>query len=119
MMKSFRHLRNRWVQLHFLLLFVVFYAGINFFPHTHTIDGKSYVHSHPFSESNSHQHTSAEFTVLSVLAHSSLLKTCISYLPVAYGLLLAIFRIKGSTEPISFYFHNRLFLRPPPVKMVF
>lgn len=118
-MKSFRHLRNRWVQLHFLLLFVVYYAGINFFPHTHIIDGKSIVHSHPFSASNSHHHTSAEFTLLSDLTHYSLIDTTLTFMLVANGLLLAIFRIKGSTEPISFYFNTRPFLRPPPVKMVF
>ncbi|KAB2829487.1 MAG: hypothetical protein F9K10_00115 [Paludibacter sp.] len=114
MMNSFRHLRNTWLQLHFLLLFVVYYAGSNFFAHTHSIDGKPVAHSHPFAGSNGHQHTTAEFSVLSLLTHFSATPTTVCTAVAAFRVVVAILGKYDSISRLTFYFHRSNFLRPPP-----
>ena len=114
MMKSFRHLRNTWLQLHFLLLFVVYYAGSSFFSHTHTIDGQSVTHSHPFAGSNGHHHTTAEFSIISVLSHFSAMQGADSIQLASFWLLIAAFLTPALAKPVFYYFNRTHFLRPPP-----
>ncbi len=114
MMNSFRHLRNNWLQLHFLLLFVVYYAGSSFFTHTHTIDGQSVTHSHPFEGTNGHHHTTAEFSIISVLSHFTTTQWADSTQLALFWLLIAAFLTPALAKPVLYYFNRTYFLRPPP-----
>lgn len=114
-MKSFQHLRNPWLQLHFLLWFVVYYAGSNFFTHTHQFEGRSVVHSHPFNDSNGHKHTTAEFSVISALTH--FIATTSGWVTIA-GTFRVNFKILASPALASSVLSAVLcihFLRPPPL----
>lgn len=56
-----------------LLFFMGYYSSITFFPHTHIVDGKTIVHSHPynpFGDNPSNQHHSKnELVLIHVLSH--------------------------------------------------
>lgn len=56
-----------------LVLFAWYWSSVTLFPHTHNVDGYTYVHSHPFSGSSNnpgHSHTPQQFQLI---AHLSLL----------------------------------------------
>lgn len=114
MINSFRHLRNPWLQLHFLLLFVVYYAGSNFFVHSHRIDGKAVAHSHPFAGTNDHHHTTAEFSVLSLVTHFSATAAVMAIAATTFRLVVSILGSFDTSNRLSFYFNRSNFLRPPP-----
>lgn len=114
MMNSFRHFRNPWLQLHFLLLFVVYYAGSNFFAHTHTIDGEKVVHSHPFAGTNGHHHTTAEFSTLTLVSHFSATAAAMVISAITFRVVISILEIFTTTNQLGFYFNHTNFLRPPP-----
>ena len=52
----------------FLLLFGWYFSNINLFPHLHTINGNSVVHSH-FGGSSDHDHDEDEFSVIDMLSN--------------------------------------------------
>jgi hypothetical protein len=114
MMNSFRHLRNPWLQLHFLLLFVVYYAGSNFFAHTHTIDGQRVAHSHPFAGTSGHHHTTAEFSTLSLVSHFSATATVMVTAATSFRVVVSVLEIFKTTNQLGYYFKRSHFLRPPP-----
>lgn len=114
MMKSFRHFRNTWLQLHFLLLFVVYYAGSNFFSHTHSIDGEVVAHSHPFAGSGGHHHTSVECSIISLVTHFTATESALPVSISMFLILIASFGICYVLDKVSFYFNHSHFLRPPP-----
>lgn len=52
----------------FLLMFGWYFSNINLFPHLHTINGNSVVHSH-FGGSSDHDHDEDEFSVIDMLSN--------------------------------------------------
>lgn len=114
MIKSFRHLRNPLLQLHFLLLFMLYYTGSSFFSHIHIIDGQPIAHSHPFAASNSHEHTSAEFSLLTVVTNFSATEVILSMSITAFWVIISAFGISKAITTVLFYYNQSSFLRPPP-----
>lgn len=67
----------------FLLLFGWYFSNINLFPHLHTINGNSVVHSH-FGGSADHDHNDEEFSVIDMLSNfmsESVHELCTSVVP--------------------------------------
>ena len=67
----------------FLLLFGWYFSNINLFPHLHTINGNSVVHSH-FGGSVNHGHDDDEFSVIDMLSNfmsESVHELCSSVVP--------------------------------------
>ncbi len=59
-----------------LLLVVSYVGGISLFPHSHIVDGKVVVHSHPYAagtaERPGHNHSATAIFAISHLAHAAL-----------------------------------------------
>jgi hypothetical protein len=51
-----------------VILFVLYYGSVTLLGHSHTVNGVTIVHSHPF-KSNKHQHSTAEFKFISILSN--------------------------------------------------
>jgi hypothetical protein len=52
------------------ILFVFYFAGANFFSHSHIDEyHRLIVHSHPFSSESNHQHSSANFLTIDKLSN--------------------------------------------------
>ena len=53
-----------------LLLFVGYWSSITLFPHAHHINGRVYVHSHPFADAHpNHTHSQQEFQFIKHLSY--------------------------------------------------
>jgi hypothetical protein len=57
-----------------LLFFLGYYSSITFFPHTHIVEGKTIVHSHPYNpfsgdNPSNHHHSKNEFVLIHILSH--------------------------------------------------
>jgi hypothetical protein len=117
MMNSFRHFRTPVLQLLLLLLFAVFYAGIHFFPHEHLIDGELVVHSHPFTSSAGHEHSSDDASLLFLLSHFSALVALMPFNWSSHWLLMALSLVMVKVTVTAFKYKAAFFLRPPPVKL--
>lgn len=81
--------RRHIVALLLLALFSWYWSATTLFPHVHYIDGRTYVHSHPFSGGTSgnpaHSHTPQQFQLI---AHLSLLVVAVaSFAALALRLL--------------------------------
>lgn len=68
----------------FLLIFGWYFSSINLFPHIHTVNGNSVVHSH-FGCAADHGHSETEYTVIDLLSNCQTEATdmgCISIAPL-------------------------------------
>lgn len=98
-----------------LLLFASYFAGVNFFPHTHLIDNHFVTHSHPFSSAENHQHSANGFELIKQL--SGLVYSCVAFafIFLLFQRLIALLDSKilitKALSPVDSY----IFLRPPPV----
>lgn len=98
-----------------LVLFVGYFAGITFFPHKHIINNQVIVHSHPFSGSESHSHTT---NVINLLVQLSVFATKLLVIGVSLVAFFVLFNIVSKTYTNTYIRNNCLltnFLRPPPV----
>ncbi|MCI7139829.1 MAG: hypothetical protein SPG46_06105 [Alistipes sp.] len=81
--------RRHIVALLLLALFSWYWSATTLFPHAHHIDGRTYVHSHPFSGGSSgnpsHSHTPQQFQLISHL--SLLVIALVSFAALALRLL--------------------------------
>lgn len=97
-----------------LILFVSYSVGISYFPHKHIIDGKVVVHSHPFSATEHHTHSTGTVQLIQLLS-AYVTQAVVSVLLVSVLLScihkLLIVSYSGETvSPVSY----RYCLRPPP-----
>ena len=113
-MNSFQHFRTPVLQLLLLLLLVVFYSGIHLFPHAHEIDGEWIVHSHPFTSTAGHEHSSDDATLLFLLSHYSALFATLPLNWSSLWLLLALSVVLLRVSIRAFDYQLAYFLRPPP-----
>lgn len=98
-----------------LVLFVGYFAGITFFPHKHIINNQVVVHSHPFSGSESHTHTTSAINLLVQLSGfaTKLLAAGISL--VLYLITLSTVSKTYTNTYTQSNYQLAYFLRPPPV----
>lgn len=99
----------------FLLLFASYFAGVNFFLHTHVIDNHLVTHSHPFSPAENHQHSTTGFELIKQL--SGIITTCIAF-AFSFFLFRQLIARLDSMNLIAKAFSTTdsyIFLRPPPV----
>ena len=59
---------RKYISLVLLVLFSCYYAGINFFSHTHIINGTSVAHSHLGGYAE-HNHSDAQYRVIEFLSY--------------------------------------------------
>ena len=97
-----------------LMLFVGYYSSISFFTHTHFIDKVLVVHSHPFSSSDNHQHSTSGFQLIHSISHFLVGAMSFGGIFVLSKHLIALFKPAkpSSLTFTAFNFYN--FLRPPP-----
>lgn len=58
---------RKYMAVVFLLIFGWYFSSINLFPHIHTVNGNSIVHSH-FGGTADHGHSETEYTVIDLLS---------------------------------------------------
>ena len=102
----------------FLAIFLGFLGSTVFFNHTHTIDGKIIVHSHPFkSDGNGkpvHNHKDTGY-LLVLLLNNFIAGTVLVFSIASLILFLAIDLLpKKSSIPLLRVCRDTLFLRGPP-----
>ena len=96
-----------------LSIFLLYWAGITFFTHSHVVNGVVIVHSHPFNTEHSHTATSLE-TIFFLSSVSALQANTFGNHVVALFVLLAIFLVcPCSPALVSFVSEDNL-LRGPP-----
>lgn len=105
---------RKYMAVVFLLIFGWYFSSINLFPHIHTVNGNSIVHSH-FGGAADHGHNETEYTVIDLLSSfqtETADMVCISITPL-YPSEEDIY-----SRYISQYFFTDLFfsriLRGPP-----
>lgn len=112
-----------------LSIFVFHYASINFFSHTHIINGVTIVHSHIYrstpdkdnnaSKSNpGHTHTANELTLIAELSNFQILVIpVISLVLILLLILLYSYRPEIEYHTLNNRFHLKSSPRSPPILM--
>lgn len=97
-----------------LILFVSYAAGISFFPHKHIIDGKVVVHSHPFSATEHHTHSTGTIQLIQLL--SAFVTNAVGSLATVMVLLSCVYKLSEEvfSSVITLPVFQKLYLRPPP-----
>jgi hypothetical protein len=98
-----------------LALFVGYFISISFFFHSHTVNGAVVVHSHPFSSSDHHSHST---NVLSLIHHISHFLTLAVFAAALFLCNRNFFRIINTYISVVLDyadFKYYLFSRPPPL----
>jgi hypothetical protein len=102
----------------FLILFLGFFASVTFFNHTHTIEGYTIVHSHPFKKSPSglpmHNHDANGFLLIHFLAVFTAVVIAALFMAKLFLLLLNRSGISHSADLFFQYYLNPNYLRGPP-----
>ena len=97
-----------------LTLFVVYFTGTTFFPHTHIINGITVVHSHPYSATEHHTHSASSVQLIQLLSSLIFSVSLAVFLAKTLWILLSDGVSKKYTEN---YFNSAElvhFNRPPP-----
>jgi hypothetical protein len=97
-----------------LTLFLGYYSGAVFFPHTHHYTSGNITHSHPYIPSSTHSHSSGSLHVIDHLSHA-----IVAIIPfLAFGIIspAKIFRyvVFVASLPVN-YIHTNLTRGPPSV----
>jgi len=97
------------------VLFVFYFAGVSFFPHSHIDEyNRLIVHSHPFSSESHHQHSSVNFFAIEKLQHFTVCLLLFAASIVAvYKLNFVLFSLYNRGSHLS-SFTPFCFSRPPP-----
>lgn len=106
---------KRYMHVSFLLTLLAAHMICVFcFTHVHVVNGVRIVHSHPYSESSGHQHTTQEFVLLAGISHLNALPSPSS-----------VFEFRDYSTTVYIYINYRIgdkqmapvplyFLRAPP-----
>lgn len=112
--------RKKYMRYLLLILFLGYYSSIKFFPHTHIVDGKAIVHSHPynpFSKENptNHHHSKNEFVLIHLLSHFITTVLFLAFSLIAIKTVLKDVIILKNDEVFSnlFFFCSNGFRAPP------
>ena len=104
------------ISLCLLALFISYLANITFFVHTHTVNGQTVTHSHPYQgtpDNPGHEHSAAQ---IQTIAQLSLLLAS-GVLTITFACFLADKKILRNLSFSCFRKNNRIFshgLRAPP-----
>ena len=102
-----------------IALFINYYAGINFFSHTHTINGATIFHSH--IHANSHHdtksggHTEYSITLIAQISHFEHIDFSCYSIPKPLQLPLYENKFVETTHWITSIHLENLSLRAPPI----
>lgn len=97
-----------------LTLFVGYFVGITFFPHKHIVDGRTIVHSHPFSSTEQHSHTTNTLDLLQQISSFVTKTLTFGILIIAYLKLNRVIGNDFNRLIVVSDFKYSNFLRPPP-----
>lgn len=109
-----RKILNKCFAMLLIISMTALFVGSNFYYHTHVIDGEEITHSHPYSPTTSHSHSSTSLAMIDMLTH-------LTYLSVAvFAALFIVSTRKFSTNTATSIFVNLNIighkqLRAPPV----
>lgn len=70
-MRGSSSIQKRFIAGFLLILFAGYFASVNFFTHTHVVNGVRITHSHPFSQApdtGKHTHTAGDFQLIAYLS---------------------------------------------------
>lgn len=105
--------RSLYIGLFFLLLFLAFKTGATMFPHTHQVDGKTIVHSHPFAN-KIHTHSLEQIVTLAlVTTYSTTEPISFIYESLFFPTPVTI-DYESDTQFVSFFYCLMVALRAPP-----
>jgi len=105
---------RRTLSLLLLGLFLGYFVGLNFFQHTHVINGQLIVHSHPFSSTEQHSHSVNLIHVLQQLSHFDSKIVSLVLLIVVLPNLFYAFNCHANNVVLCAQNNSFNFLRPPP-----
>lgn len=95
-----------------IAIFMGYFASTNFFPHTHTVEGRLVAHSHPYLPSAHHTHSASAVDCIAYLSVLLLI------LVAATPLFLFSFKLCGHYSFVEQipekYFVSDCLLRGPP-----
>lgn len=114
MKPDFKHTFQQISATLLLMLFVGYFVGTSFFKHTHVVDGKIIVHSHPFSPTQKHTHSGSTIILLQKISQFDSKTLASSFQIVAKFQLIRVIADCYQQPDLIFYFHYQNFLRPPP-----
>lgn len=97
-----------------LTLFVGYFININFFSHTHIVDGVTVAHSHPYSASDDHTHSATAISFIQLLSHFLTLTAFAVFVLTIYPQLYRILNASYSKVFISANNSYYNYSRPPP-----
>lgn len=98
------------------ILFVFYFAGANFFSHSHIDEyNRLIVHSHPFSSESNHQHSTANFLAIDRLLNFTV---CLLFFGISFVAINKLSLVLS--DPYNRRFQGSAFTpvcfsRPPPV----
>ena len=98
-----------------LALFVGYFISISFFFHSHTIDGVVVVHSHPFSTSDHHSHSTNVLNFIQHISHFLTLAVFAAFLFLCNCNFFRIINTYCSVVLDIADFKYYIFSRPPPL----
>ncbi len=114
MMSNFKHTFQQISGALLLTLFVGYFVGTSFFKHTHIVDGKIIVHSHPFSSTEQHSHSTNTIILLQKISRFESNTIAKVFQFVTQFEFLRVIADCYRQPDLIFYFHYQNFLRPPP-----
>lgn len=102
-----------------LALFVVYFVSTNFFGHKHLVNGVLIVHSHPFSQTEQHNHSCETINLLQQLSHVVYKFVSLILILSAFIHLLFVFSERVFAHCVLSIHTQQLFSRPPPLLACF
>lgn len=101
-----------------LLLFVGFFVSISFFKHKHVIDGVLIVHSHPFSSTEHHTHSTDTASLIQQLSHFESKSAAFASLALASFIFIRFVTAATASQQLLLGSRLRHFSRPPPTPFI-
>ena len=105
---------RKYMSVLLLTLFVGYFINITFFSHAHIVDGVAVVHSHPYSKSNDHTHST---TIINFIHHVSHFLTLTFLATFVIAFYFKFYRVLNQSYAKVFISANYSFCnftRPPP-----
>ena len=111
--KGKQQTRYQGIAISLLLIFMLYWAGISLFTHSHVVNGVVIVHSHPFSTEHTHSAHSLE-TILFHTGITVLTTDLQSFRLIVLFVLLAIFLVPACSSASQSFVSKDNLLRGPP-----
>ena len=99
-------------------LFGCYWLSITMCGHIHDVNGVAYVHSHPFTSGDGHQHSESNVETICILSNPVLGSICNSIVLEGYCLEEIPEIITVERNYIDQSFHGPIGLRAPPSRLL-